>query len=280
MMDITSWLFYIASAISQASIFAIIVLIVPFLLSLLHRNKIASIVLYALFTLFAQVVLILDIFIFDIYKFHINGFILEMVFGDSASDIFVIDTSVYLWMFCILIVFALIPIAIIIILSFKKASTYKNKRLKIFITIFALSTVTCNLMYIFGYAFNSLGIQKSATVLPYYYPLRANSLLLKLGIISEDNDLPSLDAKNNFIEYPKSPIESTESQNMNIVLILIDSWNPRTFTPEIMPSLYEFSKRQIYFPNIRVRVMVHKGLCLAYSLVYLTLMVTISKWQE
>ena len=248
-MDVTSWIFYVLSAISQAFIFSIIILLIPFVLSLIFRSRYLLFTLYIIFTLFAQTALTLDIFIYDIYKFHINGFILEMVLGDSASDIFVIDSSVYLWMSAILILCTVLPTAIIVAFSRKNTLSTQKKKFKALLILFLVSTISCHLIYAFGYAFNKFGIQKSATAIPYYYPLRANTLFLKFGVITDDNDLSSLDTTNNFVKYPKSPIKTTGTPNLNVILILLDSWNPRTFTPEVMPNLSEFSKKTNLFSN-------------------------------
>ena len=38
---------------------------------------------------------ILDTFVYDLYRFHINGFVLDMVFGGAFSEIFVFDFLMY-----------------------------------------------------------------------------------------------------------------------------------------------------------------------------------------
>ncbi len=52
------------------------------------------------------------------------------------------------------------------------------------------------------------------------------------------------------IQYPIKPlIADTLAKKPNIVLILIDSWNKRTFTPEVMPSLYKYAQENLWYDN-------------------------------
>ena len=44
------------------------------------------------------------------------------------------------------------------------------------------------------------------------------------------------------LAYPRAELISTQVPTKNILVIFIDSWNFRTFTPEVMPNVCEFAK--------------------------------------
>lgn len=87
LMDLEGWLFFITSCISHAAIFALI----PYLLSLIFTfcrcTKTARIVQIVGIILLC-IINYLNSQVYAIYHFHINGFVLSMVFGEGAGEIF------------------------------------------------------------------------------------------------------------------------------------------------------------------------------------------------
>ena len=83
-------------------------------------------------------------------------------------------------------------------------------------------------------------IIESTDVLPYYFPLRANKLLEKLGLISiEKINQIQLKGGVNKLRYPLEPLKTSRidhlgkpNEQYNVVILCIDSWNPRTLTRE------------------------------------------------
>lgn len=43
-----------------------------------------------------SILIFLDMQVYDLYRFHINGFIINMVFSTGASEVFAFDTLLYL----------------------------------------------------------------------------------------------------------------------------------------------------------------------------------------
>ena len=87
--------------------------------------------------------------------------------------------------------------------------------------------------------------------LPYFFPLTMNKLLHNLGITSRDEidrldyDIPSSD-----IAYPIHPVVAGDSiPNYNILLIVIDSWSPRTLDSITAPNIYRMALQNQYFDN-------------------------------
>jgi membrane-anchored protein YejM (alkaline phosphatase superfamily) len=70
-------------------------------------QKASKVLMVALCSL-SMMLLVLDTFIYDLYRFHINGFVLDMVFGGNFTQIFVFSPAVYLKSFFLLAVLVLI----------------------------------------------------------------------------------------------------------------------------------------------------------------------------
>lgn len=86
---------------------------------------------------------------------------------------------------------------------------------------------------------------RSASCLPYYFPLTATRLMMKLGVVSSKDVI-----KMNFNNKKQSadlnyPIDSLKyevhSNPKNVVLIAIDSWNYRAFNQDITPHISHFA---------------------------------------
>lgn len=250
-MDITSWLYYLPAALGHAALFALILYVVLYIpLAFIFKNyKIATIV-YITFAILLQILIILDGFVFNLYRFHINGFVLELVLG-GGSEIFVFDFWVVIKFILFILLVAVLPYILFAYLSKK---TYKRLTCKrnMWISIFLL---ICLLVSHVGHAWASankhVSIQKSATVLPFFFPLTANKLLTKMGLVTLD-DLDKLEynvPSANF-EYPLKPLEIADSiPNYNIVYIVIDSWNPTTCDSIITPNIYKLAQRGEYFTD-------------------------------
>ena len=109
MMDLEGWLFFITSCISHAAMFALI----PYLLSLIFTfcrcTKTARIVQIVGIILLC-IINYLNSQVYAIYHFHINGFVLSMVFGEGAGEIFNFDIMLYLKEIALFLVVAAIVV--------------------------------------------------------------------------------------------------------------------------------------------------------------------------
>ena len=94
-MDFEGWVFFIASSVSHASQFALI----PYLLGTIvlacrcHKSAMAVQIVGVILLCILNY---LNSQVYGIYHFHINGFVLSMVFGEGAGEIFNFSILLYL----------------------------------------------------------------------------------------------------------------------------------------------------------------------------------------
>lgn len=77
-------------------------------------------------------------------------------------------------------------------------------------------------------------------------PLRANSLFKSLGVITaEDYAMQTYDHPVESVNYPKHPLAygDVDSASLpNIIFIVVDSWNVRSYSADGMPNTWKFGQ--------------------------------------
>ena len=94
-MDVTGWTFFTLSCLSHAAILLLPALLGYALLARLRHPHLATTWFVAIVSLL-MVVLMLNRQVYQLYRFHINGIILNMFFGSGAREIFNFDGTMLL----------------------------------------------------------------------------------------------------------------------------------------------------------------------------------------
>ena len=251
LMDLEGWLFFITSCISHAAMFALI----PYLLSLIFtfcRCTKTARVIQIVGVVLLCIINYLNSQVYAIYHFHINGFVLSMVFGEGAGDIFNFDIMLYLKEIALFLV-----VAAIVVGTWYASYFLWKKRQKAYAWTIAGCIIGCTLFahlcHIYGAFYQQPSVMKSSALLPYYFPTTSNGLLLKLGCTPPRESMIQMNGKQSAdIQYPIQPLQK-EKMNPdslpNIIFILIDSWNTRSLTAECMPNAYQFAQQNQWFSN-------------------------------
>ncbi|MDR0965186.1 MAG: sulfatase-like hydrolase/transferase [Myxococcales bacterium] len=251
-LDAMGWLFYVSACLSHAALIALVPYAILYLpVALLSGRPSWGILSQMVASILLNTFVFINSYVFDLYKFHIDGVILDMLTGDGASEIFNFGWGIYFKAALILAFF----IALNVFLKFL-CGWVSNRAQRIFhvqiITALATLTLFATAYHLYAAAIYQPLIIKIAEHIPYYYPPMANNLLDKLGWIDLDS-LPGTNLKNRGsadIDYPKHPIQSNPPERqLNVVMIGIDSWSIRAFTPEVMPNIHAFLKKSTYFAN-------------------------------
>lgn len=187
---------------------------------------------------FFSLLLLLDLFIFSQYRFHIGLDMLELFFGSAGGEIFIFPVSMWL-------VFAGV---VILVLTAELGGVWISKRFGLstrrfvcFLGIWLLSFLLYNGLYAWGKFMLVPSIVSQRKVLPLAYPLSANSQLASLGFVAKKE--PYFVPKKGLLNYPLAPLTCQLPEHpKNILLIVIDSWRADVFTPQVMPRLFEWSK--------------------------------------
>lgn len=240
-------LYIVLSAICHSAIVMLAPGIINFLLRILFKKDTVADIVFAVIAAILQIVVIIDYFVFAFYRFHINGFVLSLLTGPAASQIFVFDISLKLKSFAV----AAAIIAINIFLILKSSKVFRNKTYRAWKPIVALivCVISANLIYAYCSASLNSTIIKCTEAIPYYYPTSANTNFDKYGFV----DLQKIQQEktnDGSLNYPKKELVWNDSITpLNIFLIVIDAWNRRTFNAENTPHIADFSDKCVKYTN-------------------------------
>lgn len=229
----------------------------PLLFSLLiyftTQSKIVTKAINIILSVFILVVVKLDATIFEQFRYHISPIVLKLVFGKRASDIFQFSfTNIVL---ALLFIVGLVLLQLFFyFLSNKKVNQDSNLRLKPTLLLFTLFVLLSNVIYAWSDANYFRPVTQFKNVFPLYYPLTADSLMMKLNLVDKEkirrNEKMTIDNESKNIKYPLNAITAKKSNTQkNILYIVIDSWRKDFMSEQITPNIYKFSKNCQLFQN-------------------------------
>ena len=247
-MDAIGWVFYLTSCLSHAAIVMLALWLVLYLpWALLRLRRLAATLLVTGTTLLTALAFV-NMQVYRIYRFHINGFILNMLTGPNAGDIFDFDAKLYLTEGLILTAIAALCIGGWWLC--KRLSSSFPFSFSFWLTLsFPLSLLVANGIYVYGSFVVRPSVIKSARLVPYYFPLSASSLLEDLGF---ERHVMNVDVESGGeLCYPLQPLKTDTAKALrpNIVFILIDSWSRLALTEETMPNLWQLAHEEQWYQN-------------------------------
>ncbi|UPS44773.1 sulfatase-like hydrolase/transferase [Prevotella sp. E15-22] len=250
MLDLSGWLFFITSCISHAAILLLALWLIFFLpLALLKKERWAVGLFIGAVSVLATMAFI-NMQVYKIYRFHINGFIINMITGPNAGDIF--DFSPYLYLTEGISLLVVIGICIGLWPAAKWLSSRIRKRgVTILISSLVGITLIANGIHVYGSFVAKPSILQSVRLVPYYFPLSASSLMQSLGVKREVVEVSGMSGEGEMC-YPLHPLQKADSSQLelpNIVVILIDSWSRQSLTPECMPNMWQLAHEEQWYKN-------------------------------
>lgn len=250
LMNLEGWIFFITSCISHASQITLIPFVIALIPALLGFRKTALVIQCVLMSAIL-ILAYLNEQVYALYRFHINGFVINMITGPAASDIFTFDTIVYIKEISFFIFLTALMIGIIFLAKY--IFNHKHKAyVGIITSCFVGCTLFAHLWNIYANFYQHQSVMKSSQLIPYYFPTTSNRLMIKrFGLTPPQNyNNLSIGQGNGDICYPLSPLQIERPDSLpNILIIMVDSWNRRTFTPECMPNVYHWAQDNQWFTN-------------------------------
>jgi membrane-anchored protein YejM (alkaline phosphatase superfamily) len=250
-MDFMGWTFYITSCISHAACLSLIVYVLYAAIAITSLSKVAKVIM-SLLSAFGIILCYINQQVYQIYKFHINGFVINMITGPSASQIFTFDIRLYFLygLYALIVLVACIGAWRLVGVIIRK-KIVKVKSTCIVLAVILASTLFAHIYHIFASFYQKQSVIVSERLLPYFFPTTSYGFLTEtLGITPPENVNMDFGTSGE-MRYPLNPIvtENTDSTRLNILYILIDSWNPRSLTKECMPNIYAYSQDNLDFRN-------------------------------
>lgn len=250
-MDMQGWCFYITATVSWAAVFSLVPYVLSLLLYAVTRSVRASSLLHVVLTVLLMSYFIINGLVYSQYRFHINGFVLDMLFSEGAGDIFQFNASIYTklviaFLFIVLAATAIRQACSLVVQRWNYVAALPVSLLLLAALLFS------NGFHAYAAVVKTASVIRSAPIVPYYFPLTANRFLHKIGVVSRETlttaGIGSDGASG--LAYPVNElVVETDSVPKNIVMIVIDSWNSRSWGPEVFPNIWDFSLRSTYYAD-------------------------------
>lgn len=193
----------------------------------------------------------LDTFIFNQYRFHFNGMVMNLLLGGAAEEIFTF--SAFLWAMLGLFVLALIALQLWLsqrIWTFVLATPQRSHGYVIGLLLVAIFFAE-NVMFAWADANTYTPITKQIRFLPAYKPLTADRWFIDNGFANPKSTaaLARID-NSSALAYPQQPLQCVASDTpLNILYIVVDSWRFDTLTEKATPNIQRFAKDALIFDN-------------------------------
>jgi uncharacterized protein len=226
-------------------------LVIPF--AFLFRKLIGIQIISVCVASTAVFLLIVDTIVFKQFHYHLNGIILQMIISKEFNEIFQLSTSEWIAGYLILTAIFLFE-ALLAIVTKKIIIKKPELQGKTVATTLGVCLLIAYEMFLLGGTNLNLSLTQQARA----FPLFNNFLALILPLPDSLTRVENL-ASGHFaqprqvvrpLRYPLHPLHFMPAKSpLNLLIIVVDTWRPDMMTANVMPNVYEFSKKTWQFHN-------------------------------
>lgn len=185
--------------------------------------------------------LVVDLFVFAQYRFHLNTMVWELLFDGDAGKIFRFGVATWF----AVAGFVLFVIFVELFFAFLSSRFFIGAIQPVSVVFSLVSFVICISAHVFhAYADASYlnCITRIARVFPVYFPLTVGDRFYSWGLVdrAQASANQALDKERSFaLNYPTKPLVAQSPNRLfNIVLIAVDSWRFDVLNETTMPLLW------------------------------------------
>lgn len=240
----TQWWQYLYVVVAAAGVFFIghVLLQVLLVLPVVRLNtKLGRTVAFGL-TWILLIALVTDTVVYQQYRFHINWAMIDLALV-GGNEVFTFSVAMMIRMVLLIIVLGIMAAVLV-------WGATKNRGKALWPCVVILTSYLCvNLVNAYSVAQNIKSITVLSDRVPLYYPIRANTFLSRFGLVVLQEE--QINRPNVFtaFRYPLNNVVYGKGENLNVVIVAIDSLRSDVVTPEIMPNLTKIAKGGISFQD-------------------------------
>lgn len=242
--------FRAAMLVGHFTVLSAVVLTVALVLVLLRAPVWLVVPLGTALSIATLLALLVDTQVYQLYRFHINAGVMNLLLGGAAQETFDFSGSMYLQA-------AAIALAIVLVQSVAAWLGWRyvlhnpgSRRVArtLALTLFG-TVVTFHAAHIWADATGYAPLLEQTDVLPFRYAATAKRTLRALGVnVSSQPSMASRGQEGGDLAYPLHPLQCQQvGTPPNIIVILIDSWRRDALNAQVTPNLDRFARRGVRF---------------------------------
>lgn len=245
--DTLGIVYLIASVFGQMTLIVALLGLITIPLLIIANNRVRHCI-FAIITSIGIATLFIDTIVFAQYRFHINAVVLELVMSGQ-----VVSFPLITWLMVIGSVCALIAVEYGLMCWIERRRIYKRGFGAKFAVLTFVSLLLTHGIHIWGVAYAYQPVTQITRYLPLFYPATANKFMRKHGWIDEEalkqQKAMKLNVKSD-LNYPRHTLQTEPVEKpINIMILAVDSLRYDSYTPEIMPNLWQYAQDGISFGN-------------------------------
>lgn len=206
----------------------------------------------SLYAAFLQTLLLVDTFVYQQYRFHINLFVLDLFFNGKGQ---IISFSWYLWLLVIVFVVGLFTFQAWVNWSLNKKlqQPAQIKNTGKIISVWFLCLLFSHLTHIVADGMFYRPITKLAFLPPFAIPANAQGTLMKYGLVDVEKHKSQalMTLKEEEASTVAYPLQTLKCQNnkpkLNVLFVIVDSLRYDHLSAEVMPNTYRLSEKSVVF---------------------------------
>jgi membrane-anchored protein YejM (alkaline phosphatase superfamily) len=195
--------------------------------------------------------LLIDTQVYQLYRFHINAGVMNLLLGGAAAETFEFSGSMYAQAAAVaLTIIAVASLSAFLLWRYARR-TQGRPRVAWTVTLVLIGAiVSFHGVHVWADAQARGALLEQTDVLPLRYAATAKRALRKLGVdvLSHPLQARSPSEGRNLLAYPLSPLQcQPTAARPNVVFIVIDSWRADALDARVTPNLDAFARRSVRF---------------------------------
>jgi membrane-anchored protein YejM (alkaline phosphatase superfamily) len=200
-----------------------------------------------------QFMLILDVRIYALFRFHLNGLVLNTLTTEGSWDSVTLGRNTIVTSVVVLIVLGLAQwgtmYAILRALARRGASARSRRWAPAFVALVVMLVATDKLVFAYANFHDMLDVTRYQRLFPLYRPLLMDKSFEKYLGWKRPAAMPTAAIPGGgLLRYPLGEVaDDATGPRWNIVWIAVESWRSDTFTDELAPRVSAFGRRAKVF---------------------------------
>ncbi len=246
------WLFLLSALVGNTAMLYLLLWLILIPIIIVIPSRIMTLVISTIAIWLLNFISIFDLVIYNMYRFHINGLVLNVLTTGGVSD------SVSLGVVTVILTIALILGLLVLagmlhwlVIKVRKAGRF-TWPLPVLYSVTIIAILLLNIVDKAQYAradlLNRTTITRHARLLPLYQPLTIRKFAQKHWGIEVNREWDLKRTAGGILNYPPTELEFDESGfKPNFILIVIDSWRYDMLDAAVTPNISAYAEEAKVF---------------------------------